>query len=312
MPLPSARAISFLVFPLLLVGCGDRGRNDVDSTRPAPEEITLPANATNWDTEAGPVMIVTRGESDTVSIVLPQATDSTLAPDDASLTPTADIGLDLFGRGGVVASGATVSPIRSQLPPPISSAQPVGECRFWPTGWLKKSRPGWRVGFAAGRVTAVPLDSIHTMSAADSAALAASILQNIEKIPAVADPAFQGLRFRIRSAYAFRTGSVEGWIADVVRTTNEEANPRLEHLFLIGERPVRSGANYTLAFHSRTAGLEEEAEITELLALVLIGSTKHLTAVVGVEYDEGGNLGLIERAAPGRWQFRWRSAYTGC
>jgi hypothetical protein len=177
---------------------------------------------------------------------------------------------------------------------------------------LKNSRPGWRVGFAAGLVTAVSLDSVVAMSAADSAALAASIIQNIEKIPAVADPTFRGLRFRIRSAYTFRTQSVEGWIADVVRTTNEEANPRLEHLFLIAERPARSTVKYTLAHYTRTAGLEEEAEITELLALVLIGPAKRPTAVVNVEYDEGGNLGLLERTAVGQWRFRWRSAYTGC
>lgn len=276
----------------------------MDSTRSLLGEPPLPVNATNWETEAGSVMIMSQGEVDTVAIVLPQATDSTVAPDSDSLAPTSDIVVDLFGRGGIVASGAIVSPLPHNVL--------VGECRYWPSGRLKNSRPGWRVGFGTSLVTAVSMDSIDAMSSADSSALAARIIQTAETIPAVSDPTFRGLRFRVRSAYTFRTDSVEGWIADVVRNTNEEANPQIEHLFLIGERSVKSTDKYTLAYHSRSAGSEDAAEVTELLAVILIGSTKRPAAVVNVEYDEGGNLGLIERAAPGRWRFRWRSAYTGC
>jgi hypothetical protein len=93
---------------------------------------------------------------------------------------------------------------------------------------------------------------------------------------------------------------------------NEEANPLLEHIFVIAERPRGSRARYKVAFFSRTAGAEDEVEITELLAVVLIGPGRRPAAVVNVEYDEGGKLGLIERSAPGEWSFRWHSAYTGC
>jgi hypothetical protein len=177
---------------------------------------------------------------------------------------------------------------------------------------MKNLSPGWRVGFGTSLVTAVSLDSIDAMSGMDSSALAATIIRTAETIPAVSDPTFRGLRFRVRSAYTFRTDLAEGWIADVVRSTTEEANPQVEHLFLVGERPAKSSAKHTLAFYSRTAGSEDAAEVTELLAVILVGSKKRPTAVVNVEYDEGGNLGLIERAAPGQWRFRWRSAYTGC
>jgi hypothetical protein len=63
---------------------------------------------------------------------------------------------------------------------------------------------------------------------------------------------------------------------------------------------------------SRTAGAEDEIEITELLAIVLIGPTKRPAAVVNIDYDEGGKLGLLERTGSVQWRFRWRSAYTGC
>jgi hypothetical protein len=101
-------------------------------------------------------------------------------------------------------------------------------------------------------------------------------------------------------------------IADIVRIVNEEANPRLEHFFIIGERPARSKAKYRIAHYSRTAGAEENVQTTELLSVVTIGPAKRLVAIVNVEYDEGGKLGLLERTASGKWQFRWRSAYTGC
>lgn len=305
MLLPRAGITLGLMLCFLLPGCGDRARDNADSSSSTPSDSALSVNATNWDTEAGFVMIVSKGDGDSVAIVLPQATDSTLAPDDDSAAPTMDIVVDLFGRGGKIASGAIVSPLPSVVR--------VGECRFWPSGRVKNPRPGWRVGFGTGLVTAISLDSIDAMSSADSTALATSITQNAATIPAASsDPTFRGLPFRVRSAYTFRTDSIEGWIADVVRSVNEEANPRLEQLFLIAERPARSAVNHKLAYYSRIAGSEDAAEVTELLAVVLIGPTKRPAAVVNVEYDEGGNLGLLERTAVGQWRFRWRSAYTGC
>jgi len=308
MPPRSARdSFSLLALLLLLpaTACGDRGRGESDSTSlGATPNTTAPVNTTNWDAEAGPLMVAAHGEGDTVAIVLPQATDSTIAPDDESIAPVSDLVVDLLGRSGRIASGAIVSPL-----PRIGR---VGECRAWPSGQVKNSRPGWRVGFTSGLVTAVPLDSIDAMSSVDSSALAAAISESVATIPAVSDPMFRGLRFRVRSAYTFRTDSIEVLVADVVRSVNEEANPRLEHLFLIGERPVRSSAKYRVAFYNRTAGAEEAAEVTELLAVATIGPQKRPAIVVNVEYDEGGNLGILERTSSGQWQFRWRSAYTGC
>jgi hypothetical protein len=249
-------------------------------------------------------MVVSLGEADSVAIVLPQATDSTVLSAEDSTVLRSDLTVDLFGRAGKVTSNAVVSPL-------LRTAS-AGECWWWPTGRLRAYRPDWRVGFASGRVTGIPLDSIEGMSSADSTFLATSIAQNVSALPGAADPSFRGLPFRVRSAYTFRSGSIEGVVADVVRIVNEEANPRLEHFFVIGERPAGSAAKYKIAYFTRTAGAEDTAQVTELLAIVLIGPAKRPVAVVNVEYDEGGKLGLLERIAPGQWRFRWRSAYTGC
>lgn len=241
-------------------------------------------------------------EGDSVGIVLPQATDSSM-PFQQSPALQSDLKLDLVGRSGTIGS-AVVSP--------ITRTAGAAECRTWPAGRIKPRRSGWRVGFPAGRVSAVSLHAIEAMSSVDSAALASAIAQNVAALPLESDSDFRGLPFRVRSAHTFRADSIEGVIADVVRSVNEEANPRLEHLFVIGERPAGSSARHKVAFFSRTAGAEDDAEITELLAVVLIGPKRLPTAVVNVVYDEGGKLGLIERTAPGEWDFRWRSAYAGC
>jgi hypothetical protein len=172
--------------------------------------------------------------------------------------------------------------------------------------------PGWRIGFATGHVQAIKLDSIEAMPSSDSASLAASLAQTAATLPIASDPTFRGLPFRVRSAYTFRLDSVDIVIADVVRSVNEEANPRLEHLLIIGERPAGTTGKYTAGYYSRTAGAEETTQATEVLAVVRIGSSRKPAVVVNIEYDDGRKLGLIERTAPGQWRSIWRSAYTDC
>jgi len=290
-----------MVFVIALTGCGDRASNASDSGQSDSTASTVPVNVTNWDLEAGSVMVVAMG--DNVAIVFPQVTDST-TPFPESGSVRSDLATDLFGKSGKIASAIGVTP--------ITRAPPGGDCVAWPAGQLKTPRSDWRVGFETGRVTGVPLDSLEGKAGADSAALAASIAAAVAALPSAANPDFRGLPFRVRSAHSFRTDSIEVLIADVVRSVNEEANPRLEHYFVIAERPAGSGGKYRIGFYSRTAGAEDDVEITELLAVVLIGPERRPAAVVNVEVGEGGTLGLLQRTAPGQWRFRWRSAYTGC
>ncbi|HEU4748774.1 MAG TPA: hypothetical protein VFS56_09765, partial [Gemmatimonadaceae bacterium] len=173
-------------------------------------------NATNWDLDAGPVMVMALAEGESVGIVLPQATDSTF-PSDESVSVPSDLTVDLIGRAGKIASNVEVTP--------ITPTAGVDECQSWPPARTRTAQAGWRVGFPAGRVAAVPLDSVDRMSGADSAALAATIVKAVSALPLGSDSEFRGLPFRVRSAYTFRTDSIAGVIADVVRSVNEEANP---------------------------------------------------------------------------------------
>ena len=305
------RAASRLSLPMLLlisvVTCRDKGRDKTDSAGASLPTVypSSPFGNTNWNADAGPVMIASVGSgSDSVAVVLPEATDSTVASIQGISPPISGLTFDLFGRGGKVGLPVAASPLE-----PVDTKQ---DCYSWPMAKLQLARSNWRVGFATGHVHAIMLDSIEAMPSADSAALAASLAQTAATLPFAADPTFRGLPFRVRSAYTFRLDSVDVVVADVVRSVNEEANPRLEHLLIIGERPTRTSGKYNVGYYNRTAGAEESTQSTELLTAVEIGAAKRPAIVVNIEYDDGGKLGLIERTGPGQWRATWRSAYTDC
>lgn len=303
-----AAGLSFSVLLLVhAVACRDKGRDKSDSTGASlpPVYPSNPLGNTNWNTDAGPVMVVSVGSGgDSIAVVLPEATDSTVAALQGISPPISGLTFDLFGRGGRIGSSIAASPL-----PPVDAKQ---DCYSWPLAKLQSAHSNWRVGFATGHVHAIAVDSIEAMTSADSAALAASLAQMAATLPTASDPTFRGLPFRVRSAYTFRLDSVDVVIADVVRSVNEEANPRLEHLLLLGERPAGTKGNYNLGYYNRTAGAEESTQATEVLTAVQIGPAKRPAIVVNIEYDDGGKLGLIERVGPGEWRATWRSAYTDC
>jgi len=179
-------------------------------------------------------------------------------------------------------------------------------------GKTQSAHPGWRVGFVRGNVKAISLDSIESLPSTDSAMLAASLAQSAATLPVSSDPTFRRLPFRVQSAYTFRLDSVEVVIADIVRTLNEEANPRIEHLLLIGERPAGTKGRYAVGYYSRIAGAEETMQATDVLAAVEIGASRRPAIIVNVESEEGAKLGLIERSGPGQWRSTWKSANTTC
>jgi hypothetical protein len=292
---------------LVFLACNDKGKSASDSARGSlpPNFSSRPASSTNWDVDAGPVMLVSMGAgSDSAAVILPEVTDSTIGSVQGYSAPVSGLVFDLFGKGGKVKGSTAATPLR------YTDAKQ--ECYAWPLVGLQVPDSGWRIGFASGHVQAIELDSIEARSSADSAALAASLAQTAATLAIASDPTFRGLPFRVRSAYTFRLDSVDVVIADVVRSMNEEANPRLEHLLIIGERPAKTIGKFSTAYYSRTAGAEETTQATEILAAVQVGPSKKPTVVVNIEYDDGRKLGLIERKAPGQWRATWSSAYTDC
>ena len=286
--------------------CRGKERGTADSANSLPPVFpTGPAANKGWDPDAGPVMIVSAGgNTDTVAVILPEATDSTLGSLQNVSPVTSGVTFDLFGRAGKIASAIAASP--------LAQTDSAEDCNSWPLARLQSPRANWQVGFVSGRVQAIALDSIEAMPAGDSSALAVSLAQTAATLPAASDPTFRGLPFRVRSAYRFRLDTIEVVIADVVRMVNEEANPRVEHLLIVGEKPHGASGKFDVGYYNRTAGPEESTQATEILTAVRIGGGKRPAIVISIEYDEGGKLGLIERTAPGEWRATWNSAYTDC
>ena len=291
---------------LMVVACRDKAGDRTDAGRSLPPVFSLgPTSNTNWNVNAGPVMLLSTGSgSDSVSIVLPEATDSTIELIQDVTPPVSGLVFELFNRGGKVNSTGVL--------PQKAGADTTQECTAWPVGRTQSAHPDWRVGFVRGNVSAIPLDSIASLPSADSAMLAASLAQTAATLSVSSDPTFRKLPFRVQSAYTFRLDSVEVVIADIVRTLNEDANPRIEHLLLIGERPTGTKGRYVVGYFSRIAGAEETMQATEVLAAVRIRTSKSPVIVVSVESEEGVKLGLIERTGSGQWRSTWKSAYTTC
>jgi hypothetical protein len=303
----TARANLCFAVGMLAVGaaCSDRRSDAADTTGTlAPVFPASPLESTNWDRDAGPLIIIADGGNpQRARIVFPEATDSTIESFEAVKPPVSGVQFDLFGRGGRKGSSGVL------LLPPVNTRQ---QCYAWPQARLQATAMDWRVGLASGRASAIPLDSIEGRSSTDSSALAVALTQTAATLPATTDPVFRGLPFRVRSAYTFRLDSSDVVVADVVRTVNEEANPRVEHVFVIGERTAGTRGKYEPGYYSRTAGSEDVIQATDLLAVLEIGSTKRPAVILSLEYDDGGNIALIERTAAGRWTPRWKSAYTDC
>jgi hypothetical protein len=301
-------ALLCVIVSVSFAGCRADTRDKSDSARASlsPVYPSTPLANTNWNSDAGPVMIVATGNAgDSALVVMPEATDSTISTFQGVSAPTAGLVFDLFGRGGTVRSSvrAIALPLRDS----------TRECYAWPAARLSPSPPStWQVGFATGHVHAIKVDSIEGISSTDSAALAALIVRTVATLPAASDPTFRGLPFRVRSAFTFRLDSADVVIADVVRSVNEEANPRLEHFLVVGERQTGTSASYNVGYFKRTAGAEESTQATEVLAVVQIGAARRTAIVVSTQYDEGGKLGLIERVGAGEWRATWSSAYTDC
>lgn len=297
-----------IVFPSLLaaLGCRDNsGSNSASARASLPPVFSLgPVSNTNWDVNAGPVMLVSMGSGfDSAAIVLPEVTDSTMEQVQGIAPSLSGLVFEVFGRNGNVDSSTVTS---------LTTTGNARDCYAWPAARLQSAHASWRVGLVRGNVKVIALDSIGSLSSADSATLAASLAQSAATLPVSADPVFRRLPFRVRSAYTFRLDSTDVVIADVVRSLNEEANPRIEDLFLIGERPIGATGKYTIGYYNRIAGAEETIQATDILAAVEMRASSRPAVIVNVESEEGTQLGFIERVGPGQWRYTWRSAYTDC
>src|SRR3954453_4320787 len=145
-------AMVAMVVAVLTSGCRDKPGVPSDSSRGslAPVYPASPLENTHWDSEAGSVLIVARDPgSDTVNVVVPEATDSSIASFQGVMPAVAGVTFDLFGRSGKTQTSAPISPGVV-----VSRGELFGLAR----AIVEHASADWRVGFVSGRASSISLD----------------------------------------------------------------------------------------------------------------------------------------------------------
>jgi len=173
---------------------------------------------------------------------------------------------------------------------------------------------GWALALSPGIATPFGIDGVGDLSPRDSAMLVARISRLVSAIPedSLSAP-FRGLPIVVRDAWRLQLAdSTPVSIAIATRSLNVESNPRAEAITLIAEPDTSAGAGqWRTAYSERSAGPEDRIEGMDLLAAFELQRTRPALALVR-EGDEGLQLEIVERTAPGVWAVRWSSSALPC
>ena len=281
--------------------------------RPAPVGTSSAAPATTWDSRLGPVLLVGGASPNSATIVIGDSArsgaDTVTEREAITIRSTPAI---LVGRGDSV----EVAILQEAL---IGRGDDDTECTGWPTWRVSRPRSSaplrpWAVGFVGATVQPVPLDSIESLTRADSARLAAEVTRLASTLPSSAADRLAGLPFTVTSLWRFRAGpGVEGVAANLVRRVNQEARPLEERTLLIAERDSsRRDERFILGYYDRAQGAEETVESRDVLALARMSPNAQPMLVMARDFGDGMAYAIVERDPTGRWREKWRSARGRC
>jgi hypothetical protein len=268
-----------LGFALPLLACDKRGiSNDSAAARTAGA-----ARETSWVPELGTVFAVP-GDSDHAALVIVPAAP---VPPSAFAVP-----LRLFRL-----AGDSVASVRATL---VSGD--TAECAEPALTLAGTVHEGWSVALTSNDVMPMRADSIESLSAADSGALAISIARLATKIPVASGSRFAGLPAVVLRAYRFSLVGRAVVFANVLRRMPQEAAPMEERTLIVAERAGET-SEWVAAYTLRAEGTEESAEHFTLLAMLRAGA--RTLAVLEREQETGTRYELLERDATGGWRVVW-------
>ncbi len=294
------RRTSALIVALTLSAC-ERAKTpppiDTTALRPVtPADSAARVTAQSWNPSAGPVLLVASEDPTQARIVVPDT--ATAAATLAALPHPADV--TLFSRSGTVqtASLPSVAPSANGCVVATLDAAPPPKA--------------WSVGFVGGVISPVPIDSIESISHADSASFVVWMNRLASALPNDSAGRFTGLPFVVRSLWRINLPfGVPVVIGALDRHLNQEATPLQERTFLIAEAS-RSDSTYSTVYSERSYGPEETIQNQELLAAALLGSSKNLALIIARDFGDATAYALIERGDDGRWRQRWLSPRRQC
>lgn len=278
---------------------GSRSDTTLAPTVDAVESLPPGSLAQRWDSTAGTVLLV-RDDSVTRA-VFPGVTqlDSTAVLDEAVVR-------------GITADAVSVGGAAGSLRVEGFTAGDE-ECAVWPVIALAAdSTREWTIAFQRGAASPIVLQSIESLSPADSARLAAQLARLAGVLPNDTARVFQGLPFVVRGAHRFTpSAGRETVVADIVRRVSLEANPREETLLIIAERD--SGTTmWRVGYAERASGDEMRVEHSTPLAAVRLGVTATPTIILERAGADWIAYALVQRQPEGMWRKTWESAHSGC
>lgn len=250
------------------------------AAKPPADSVAQSGTATEdvqWVTELGPLLGIP-GDSESTAILLAPVTPN--APFEAALIRTA---------------GDSTSSARMTVTDPELHA-----CGDAPVARVSGAGPaGWTIALAP-TTTALKLDSIESIPAADSANLAADVARLASAVATEKESRFAGLPFAVLAAHRARIAGNTVVVGRAVRRIPQEATPLEERTLVIGEQ---AGADpFALEYSLRSSGAEDTVEHYLLLAVVRAGE-KHFIIIESAR-DGGSRYEILERAA-GSWRLRW-------
>lgn len=313
--MPGARLLALCLGASLLgsLAACDRtpGNAPADSLTVVSQDSTVPNDeivASGWNTDAGPLVILPTvdGGIQSGSLLRPEATELTVGDTSGLGAAIGDAAVELFARSGKVG----MAQLRIGVAPVLDSG-----CTAWPVARLTinggATTMPWTAAFSAGRITAIPLDSIEGLSPRDSARLAVDITRLASGIPNDTSGTFRGLPFVVLRAWRTRGIDTGFVVATLARRINQEDSPQEERLVIVVNQNGSDAKNWVVAWYERASGREEELVVAEPLLAFRAGKSRDVHLLFG--RDDGVALGaaVLTRGAGG-WHVQWESAVAGC
>lgn len=265
--------------------CDRRDAARVDSIRDtAAVDTSAAAPEAAWVQEVGRLLVIPADSDDSGVILFPLAPTRALVSS-FSLTLLSSAGAATTARAALVESDSEV-------------------CGEAPTLRLVTPQTStWSVAVAGTSLTPVAMDSIESMTAADSARLVTTIARLASTVPP-RESRFTALPFVVLAARTFRNAGRETVVAHLRRRLPQEATPLEEHLFVVAERPsARLDVPYAVSYSQKSEGTEETADHYDLLA-VLTGQASTFL-ILARDQEARSTYEILERSATGVWRTRW-------
>lgn len=325
----SSRVVGIAVATVAVFAACDRtpnvatGDSGVTSSARAANDSLRPAVGTGWDAAAGPFLVLPTvdGGQEAGSLIRPDATDLTVG-DTAGLGEVSSNRLELFSRGALVGeatltleratgldSGCTAWPI-ARLGGMGRSGLAQGSGVVTPGAGSSTSH-GWTAAFAKGKISLVPMDSIEGLAPRDSASMAVNISRLASTLSDDTIATFRGLPFVVLRAYRGQLANQSFIVTTLVRRVNQEDAPREERLVMVIDGDRATPAAWTVGWHERASGKEDELVVSEPLLSFQMTGGKRLHLLFG--RDDGDALSAAVLVRDGTaWKVLWESALAGC